>query len=104
MTTTPPVPAGVNYPGKMLGIAGLIAAFPFGLIGLILSIVAFVQSRKAGYQNVPAIVGIVVGAVTLLVFTAVVIVVGVMLASIIGQCAELGPGTHYVGGAKYTCS
>ncbi|WP_058612887.1 hypothetical protein [Microbacterium testaceum] len=104
MTTTPPTPTGTDYPGKMLGIAGLIAAFPFSLIGLILSIVAFVQSRKAGYQNVPALIGIIVGAMLLLVFTAVVIVVAVMLASIIGQCAELGPGTHYVDGAKYTCS
>jgi len=104
VTTTPPVPTDTDYPGKVLGIIGLVAAFPFSLIGLILSIVAFVQSRRAGYQNVPALIGIIVGAVLLLIFTAVVIVVAVLLTSIIAQCAELGPGTHYVGGATYTCS
>jgi hypothetical protein len=41
-------------PGKTLGIVGLVLAFVMPLLGLILSIVAKVQSRGAGAKNTPA--------------------------------------------------
>jgi hypothetical protein len=56
-------PAGTDYPGKMLGIVGLIAAILVNLIGLVISVVAYTQSKKAGYKNTPALIGIAVGAV-----------------------------------------
>ena len=65
---------GVDYPGKTLGIVGLILAIFFNLIGLIVSIIAFNQSKKAGYKNTPAKWGIIVGAVLL--------VVGIIVAAI----------------------
>jgi hypothetical protein len=99
-----PVSGPTSYPGKTLGIIGMILAFPVSLIGLVISIVALVQSRKAGYQNVPAIVGIIVGAGLVLVGTGVVILLVVVFGNIIGQCADLGPGTHYVDGVTYRCS
>ncbi len=58
-------PAGQDFPGKTLGIVGLIVAIFFNLIGLIISIIAFNQSKKAGYKNTPALAGIIVGAVFL---------------------------------------
>lgn len=58
-------PAGTDFPGKTLGIAGLIVAIFFNLIGLILSAVALNQSKKAGYKNTPALVGVIIGAVLL---------------------------------------
>lgn len=104
MTTQLPAIAGTTYPGKTLGIIGLIVAFPLSLVGLILSIVAIGQSRKAGYKNTPALVGIIVGAVLLVIGLIGLIVVFVVFANLIGQCADLGPGTHYVDGVTYTCS
>ena len=58
-------PAGTDFPGKTLGIVGLILAIFFNLIGLIVSAVALSQSKKAGYKNTPAKVGVIVGAVLL---------------------------------------
>ncbi|GLK15984.1 hypothetical protein [Herbiconiux flava] len=58
-----PAPAGTDYPGKTLGIVGLIVAIFFNLIGLIISAIALNQSKKAGYKNTPALAGVIVGAV-----------------------------------------
>jgi hypothetical protein len=52
-------------PGRTLGIVGLIVTFFFSLLGLILCIVAKVQSNNAGVKNTPATVGIVLGIVFL---------------------------------------
>ena len=104
MATSQPAPAGTTYPGKTLGIIGLIAAFPFNLIGLILSIVALVQSKRAGYKNTPAVIGIIVGAVLLVGFVIVLIVLIAVFGNLFAQCADLGPGSHYVDGVTYTCS
>jgi hypothetical protein len=59
-----PTPAA-DYPGKTLGLVGMILAIipcTWG-IGLILSIVAFVQSRGVGIRNQKAFIGIIVGVV-----------------------------------------
>ena len=61
-----PTPAA-DYPGKTLGLVGMILAIipcTWG-IGLILSIVAFIQSRGAGIRNQKAFIGIIVGVVWL---------------------------------------
>ena len=54
-----------TYPGKTLGIVGLIVAIFFSLIGLIISVIAFNQSKAAGFKNTPAKAGIIIGAVFL---------------------------------------
>ena len=56
-------PAPATYPGKTLGIVGLIVSFFFSLVGLIISIIAFNQSKAAGFKNTPAKVGIILGVV-----------------------------------------
>ncbi len=58
-------PAAANDPGKTLGLVGLILAIIpcTSTIGLILSIVGFVMSRKVGIQNQKAFAGIIIGAV-----------------------------------------
>jgi hypothetical protein len=58
-----PTATPATYPGKTLGIVGLILAIFFSLIGLIVSIIAYSQSKSAGYKNTPAFVGIIIGAV-----------------------------------------
>ncbi|MCS5724125.1 hypothetical protein N1028_05155 [Herbiconiux sp. CPCC 203407] len=66
MTTSPtlttPAP-GVDYPGKTLGVIGLVASILFMFVGLVISLVALNQSKKAGYRNTPAKIGVIVGIV-----------------------------------------
>lgn len=54
---------GTDFPGKTLGIVGLIVAIFANLIGLIISAIALSQSKKAGYKNTPALAGVIVGSV-----------------------------------------
>ena len=50
-------------PGNTLGIVGLILAIIpcTSTIGMVLSIVAFIISRRAGFQNSKALAGIIIG-------------------------------------------
>ena len=52
-------------PGNTLGLVGLILAIIpcTSTIGLVLSIVAFIISRRAGFQNSKALAGIIIGIV-----------------------------------------
>jgi uncharacterized membrane protein len=62
-----PPPPAANDPGNTLGLVGMILAIiPCTyFIGLILSVIGFVISRRAGFQNQKALIGIIVGAVWL---------------------------------------
>jgi hypothetical protein len=78
-SSAPPAPYGApaspTVPGRTLGIVALIVAIFFNVIGLILGIVALVQSRKAGHKNGFAVAAIIVGAV----LTVVGIIVGILV-------------------------
>jgi cytochrome b561 len=68
MTTPTPAPApqpapADDFPGKTLGIVGLVLAILVPLVGLIISFVANNQSKAAGYPNQLAKIGIIVGAI-----------------------------------------
>ncbi len=56
-----------DFPGKTMGLVGMILAIiPCTyVIGLILSIIAFIQSRNVGVRNQKAFIGIVVGCIWL---------------------------------------
>jgi ABC-type thiamin/hydroxymethylpyrimidine transport system permease subunit len=107
-TTPQPAAPGETYPGKGLGIAGIILAILLPLIGLIVSLIANSQSKKAGYKNGPAKAGIIVG----IILTVLGIIGGIMIAvggaalfgGVVQACVDLGPGVHEVGGITYTCS
>lgn len=58
-------PAGED-PGKTLAIIGIILAFFFNVVGLILSIIARSKSKKAGYPTTLATIGIVLNSVFIL--------------------------------------
>jgi Ca2+/H+ antiporter len=87
MTATPAnptpqnAPAGQDFPGKTLGIVGLILAIFFNVIGLIISAIALSQSRKAGFKNTPALAGVIVGAVLLVLGIILTIVFSIAAAS-----------------------
>ena len=56
-----PQPAAAE-PGKGLSIAAIIFAFLVPIVGLILGIVAMVQSKKAGRKNGLALASVIIGA------------------------------------------
>jgi len=60
-----PIVPPATDPGRGLAIAGIVLAFFFQLLGLILSIVAHNKSKNAGFKNTIATVGIVLNSVFL---------------------------------------
>ena len=107
MTTPAPAPVPAGAPvsdGKTLGIVGLVLAFVFALAGLIVSAIARSQSKKAGVKNTPATIGLVLSIIFLIGQIIWVIVLVATGASLLGACADLGPGVHEVDGITYTCS
>ncbi len=95
-------------PGRTLGITGLILAFiPFlNPIGLILSIVALVKSRRAGMGNGLAVAGIIVGALAtiILVLVIILIIAAVPYAREIAEfCEQNGPGPQTFRGQQIEC-
>ena len=91
-------------PGRTLGIVGLVLAIVANVIGLIISIIAFTKSKKAGFKNTPALAGIIIGAVLTAITIVITIIMIVVLVRVAGHCADLGPGVHQQGGVTYTCS
>ncbi|CAN5290650.1 hypothetical protein BH09ACT3_BH09ACT3_13500 [soil metagenome] len=77
--------AGTDYPGKTLGIVGLILAIFFNLIGLIISAVALNQSKKAGFKNGPAKAGVIVGAILVGLGVIITIISIVASAALVGS-------------------
>ena len=90
-------------PGKTLGIVGLVLSFFTAIIGLIISIVALRKSKKAGFKNTPAVIGIIVGILSTVVAIIIGIVSIVAFTALLSQCAQLGPGVHNVNGVTVTC-
>lgn len=86
-STLTSAPAGTDFPGKTLGIIGLVLAVLFNIVGLIVSAVALSTSRKAGYKNVPALAGVIVGALS--------VVLGVVFAVIGIIAAAAGAAMSY---------
>ena len=87
-----PPPSG-DFPGKTLGIVGLIVAIFANVIGLIISIIARNQSKAAGYKNGPATAGIVVGAVLTgisVIIVVVTIIISLVTAAAVGTAVSSG--------------
>jgi hypothetical protein len=90
-------------PARTLGIAGLVLSIFFSAVGLVVSIVAFRKSKRAGFKNTPALAGIVVGIITTVGILTAGIAGGLAATSLVSTCADLGPGQHVVNGVTYTC-
>jgi uncharacterized membrane protein len=84
----PPAPyvaAAAPIPGRTLGIVAFIVSFFVSVVGLILGIVALVQSKKAGQGNGFALAAIILGGVFLVIG---IIVTVVMFAAVGAACAQ----------------
>jgi hypothetical protein len=108
MTTAAPAPAPAAapavVPGKTLGIVGLVLAFVFALAGIIVSAIARSQSKKAGYKNTPATVGLVLSIIFFIIQVIWITIVIIGVVALAGVCAQYGPGIWDVNGAVVTCS
>ena len=82
----PPSAAPADFPGKTLGIVGLVLAILVPLVGLIVSIIANNQSKAAGYPNKLAKIGIIVSIVLMVLG----LVIGVISAIIGAGAANSG--------------
>ncbi|MGJ4844139.1 DUF4190 domain-containing protein [Leifsonia sp. Le1] len=102
----PPAPPRPLDPGRGLGIAGFVLSFFFllNIVGLVLSIVGLVQSRRAGNRNGLAVAGIIIAAVGIAVTGLIVALVVPAFVDAAQTCARLGDGVHVVGNATYTCT
>lgn len=109
MTTPAPTPAegpaaAPVSDGKTLGIVGLVLAFLFSLAGLIVSIIARNQSKRAGVSNGPATAGIIISIIGLVIGLIIAIAAIAGGVALFGACAEYGPGVHTLeGGGTLTC-
>lgn len=77
-------PAGTTYPGKTLGIVGLVVAIVFNVVGLIISAIALSQSKRAGYKNTPALIGLIIGIILTAASLVVAIIIAVMAFMFVG--------------------
>ncbi|MEO8528097.1 MAG: hypothetical protein ABI435_03370 [Pseudolysinimonas sp.] len=97
-----PAPMAPAEPSKGLSIAGVVFAFLIPLLGLILSIVALVQSRGVGQKNGLAVAGIIISIVWPIVIG--IIVVALSFAGLAAACGQYGPGVHVLdNGTTLTC-
>ncbi|MCS5714119.1 septum formation family protein [Herbiconiux sp. CPCC 205716] len=91
-------PQSTDFPGRTLGIVGLILSFFTAVVGLIISAIALSQSKKAGYKNGPALAGVIVGSV--LSGLAVIVIVFSIIVSVTTSLAVIGVAAGAAGGAS----
>ena len=103
-----------SVPGNGLSIAGFAVAlvslvlnfFTFGIpaiVGLVLSIIGRVQTKRAGKPSGLALAGIIISAVAAVITLIFYIIIAYAAVSLVAQCQELGPGVHSVNGTTITC-
>jgi hypothetical protein len=78
-----------EYPGQTLGLVALVLSFFVQVPALIMGILAWVWSNRAGVSNVPAKVAVAVSATLIVIGTLVLIGWVVLLASTFGQLGDM---------------
>ncbi|MPY11903.1 DUF4190 domain-containing protein [Arthrobacter bussei] len=79
-------------PGRTLGIVGFILAILIAPVGLIISIVAFVKSRRAKMGNGFALAGIIIGILFTIIGTILIIVIASFTAELTQQLLDACQG------------
>jgi len=89
---------------RTLGVAGLVLAVVFWPLGIALSIVAIVGSRRTGRVSRAAILGLVVGILAFAATVTLAVVIATGLGSLADRCAQFGPGEYvFDDGSSLSC-
>jgi hypothetical protein len=94
---------GTQYPGKKLGLVGLLLACTVSIVGLVVSCIALLTSLRHGHRNPAAIAGIIIGVLATAVLVAGVFYFVGVLDGNVGVCADREPGVYEEGLMTYTC-
>lgn len=98
--TTP----AISRPGNGLGIAGVAFALVFWPVGIPISVVAIVRSRRAGRVSRIAVLGLVLGVLAFLATLALAWFIASGFGSLADRCAMLGPGEYsFDDGSSLSC-
>jgi hypothetical protein len=89
VTTESALSGKPEYPGQTLGLVALVLSFFMQVPALILGILAWVWSNRAGVSNVPAKVAVAVSSTLIVIGTLVLVGWIVLLASTIGQFGDM---------------
>jgi Ca2+/Na+ antiporter len=90
---------------RALGAVGLVLAAVFWPVGIAVSIVAIIRSRRSGRVSRAAILGLVIGVFAFLSTVALASVIVTGLGSLADRCAPLGPGEYvFDDGSSLSCS
>ena len=79
-----------EYPGQTMGIVALVLSFFTQVPALILGIIAWVWSNKAGVNNVPAKVAVAVSSVLMVLGILAIVGWVVLVASTVGELGDFG--------------
>lgn len=102
----PAAPQTAVDPFRTFGVVGFVLSL-FAIVniaGLVVSIVALVRSRRAGFRNGFALAGTVISSIGVVIT---VIVGGIVVSTFVDAaqtCGRLGTGVHVVGSSTYTCT
>lgn len=96
-------PTDLEFPGKKLGVLGLILSCVLGAAGLLISVIALAASVRAGHRNSAAVAGIIIGFLTTTALVLGIVYFTSFWEGSVGPCAELGPGIHRDGLVTYSC-
>ncbi len=100
-------PASASVPGRTLGIVAFVLSFFAQPVGLILGIVAMVQSRQAGVKNGWALAAIILSSVLMVIGIIVAIIVFAFVIpaatdEFLQLCRQYGSGIHEINGVTVT--
>lgn len=104
---SPPIaPESSRDPFHVLGIIGFVLSFLaiVNIAGLIISIIALVRSKRAGFRNRFALAGTVISSIGVIIT---ILVTSFAVSTLVGAaqtCARLGDGVHTIGSSTYTCT
>jgi hypothetical protein len=93
-----------SYPGKTMGIVGLVLAFVMSIAGIIVSAVGLHESKVAGQKNPFAVAGLAV-SIVFTVAQILAVILGIVLFAVLwNTCGGLGNGVHIMqNGSTITC-
>lgn len=98
-----PETSDAKFPGRQLGVVGLIFSCLLPIVGAVVSAIAWVASRRARQRNGPAIAGMVIGILGTVVFAAGVWYFFGFWEGNVGPCADRGSGVYEDGIYTYSC-